>query len=522
MNAKTHRNILDELDRNGEGISRFGRREFISVFVVFAILAGITGWMVLPPQPVGFYWDDTWYLLMAEWFSGREDHQQLVWSMLHSRQYPPLFPYVLSFTGDILLDQRLPTLVNAVFLSAGASLTMAWLMSERIPVCASALAASLVVFNPVALNLLPFLLSEHLFIFLTCLVLLLCRIKMHSTYQWMMIGTVAGLCVATRTPGWILLLAFSVYFFIERDIRQLLYFLAGLTAGLVAIVYLRAGLPYSPGYPAIYMSKFESTGPAYLVDQAQALGNAWYELWGGVAGALVALAFFLPGLFTRLKECRVDAWYFVFSLGMIMAWPFPEQFTRLLWVLMPSCLVAIYSTINILENDRHRTSLALLLAFFLVVVNLPDGPGRSIQRLLNPPPQELHSLSRMPEWTRLASREQAEMSIRVTRRMLADMHRIKQMVSEDVCVYSDWPSVVSIQTLRTSYSPDWELGESTAGHNFKCPYYYVVPGTWSNTEPGALEKFTGIHREIFRSISPAKAPKYPVIGIFFELQETTG
>ena len=89
---------------------------------------------MLPSPPLGLYWDDAWYALMAEWYSNRGDHDHLLQLMLQSRQYPPLYPFVLSFAGDVLVNADSAAMLNAVFLGMAASLCMSWLIREKIPV----------------------------------------------------------------------------------------------------------------------------------------------------------------------------------------------------------------------------------------------------------------------------------------------------------------------------------------------------------------------------------------------------
>jgi len=139
------------------------------------IFCGLAIWMVIPAPPVGFYWDDTWYLLMAEWISGRPEHQELAWTMLKMRQYPPLFPLALELSGATLEDQKFAFIMNALFLGAGTGVAMVWFSREGFSSTTTALAGAFLMFNPVALHWLPTLFSEHLFILLTTSALALGR-----------------------------------------------------------------------------------------------------------------------------------------------------------------------------------------------------------------------------------------------------------------------------------------------------------------------------------------------------------
>ena len=82
------------------------------ILTLTLLFCGLAIWMVIPAPPVGFYWDDTWYLLMAEWLSGRADHQELAWAMLQMRQYPPLFSLVLSLSGATLEEQQISFIID--------------------------------------------------------------------------------------------------------------------------------------------------------------------------------------------------------------------------------------------------------------------------------------------------------------------------------------------------------------------------------------------------------------------------
>ncbi len=496
----------------------FDRRHYLVILALTCIYFAIAVWMVLPPVAPGFYWDDSWYLMMAEWFSGRSDHRQLAWTMLHERQYPPLFPLVLSLVGEPLLDPGAALIMNASFYALAAAVTLAWLVQEGLSISAAGFAAILVIFNPFALSLLPFLMSEHLFALLTSIALALTCLTDKSRALWLLIGLVAGRSVATRGMGWVLVLAFLHCLVIQRNFRALLMFMPGLFVSLLLISYLRSSLPESPDYLDIFAASFEQLGEGYALNQIRQMGSAWFELWGSPVAAGLAAVVVIPGIFIRMAKNRIDAWYAFFSFFVILAWPYPGQMTRFLCVLMPSFLLAIHSLLMWVKSEKYRPVLALSFISLLVFSTAPTGLGRSIQRLVHPPPAELFSLSRTREWTRAADRDKAIVTLTLMNQLLQDTRKISQTLSDDACIYSELPALVSVHTLRASYSPDWESDKDIDLARLRCSYYYLLPSRWSNRDGLQLESFVSTHREIFRSFSPDKNADYPVLGVFLELR----
>jgi hypothetical protein len=51
--------------------TRFNLKSQVVILLLTLAFAALAIWMVTPHPPTGFNWDDTWYLLMAEWISGR-------------------------------------------------------------------------------------------------------------------------------------------------------------------------------------------------------------------------------------------------------------------------------------------------------------------------------------------------------------------------------------------------------------------------------------------------------------------
>lgn len=477
--------------------------------------------MVIPAPPIGFSWDDAWYLLMAEWLTPGSNYRVIAWTMLWVTSYPPLFPMFIALSGSGLADQQNAFIMNALFLSLGAGVAMIWFAREGFSAIAMALAAILVMFNPVTLGYLPILFSEFLFTFLatSALVLVFFGKKWKWNANWVLIGLLVGLSVATRSAGWALVAGFLLHLVFNRKLHPAVAFFIGMSAGILFIPFLKAGLPP----PAVnYMDQLnqgiDNLDLGFLVQQAKGLTLGWSMVWGWGIGAWLIALVVLPGLIIRLKANRADAWYVMAYLGMLLLWPWPGHMGRFLWPLLPCLLVAMHSSFGLVDNLRYRTVLISSLLGFIVITSVPDGIGRSIERLLNPPQGELSKLSRMHEWTRSSTPEEGTTKLQERYQMLQDTKRIGEMVAPGSCIYSEMSALVATQARRVSYPSLWNSLKDVGQKTIRCEYYYMLPESISGTSLDDVNNFSSAHEELFRSyVGDAGAGQLP-LGVFIRFR----
>jgi len=494
------------------------RRNILLIFVLTVVFCGFAVWMVVPAPPVGFYWDDSWYLVMAEWFSGRTEHRELAWNMLHLRQYPPLFPLTLSVTGNIFANPQNAFIMNALFLVAASAVAMIWFVKEKFSAATTAIAAVLVVFNPVALFWLPTLFSEHLFILLTTSALLLANSNREWRGRWLVIGVITALAVATRSAGWALLAGMLAHLVLKRQVLPLSWFAAGSIAGLLGISFLKAGLPPATSYLDILSETLGRLGWDYLVHQVRALIAGWRSLWGSGVGALMAAAMVIPGLLVRLKMNRPDAWFVMAYVGMLIVWPFPDSMSRFLWPAMPALLVAGHTSMALFGKQKFGSLIVGVALALIFALSATDGIGRTLNRLIAPPSGELAELSRMPEWTRSGDRKTGLEILQARRQFLDDMQQISALTADNVCVYSELSALVTAQAKRSSLASPWNGLDRVELMQIRCPYYYLIPPALPGTESADVDRFGVVHEELFRSMAPYDPDGKQILGVFFRLQ----
>lgn len=496
----------------------FGLPNALVILGSTLVFCAIAIWMVLPVPPPGFYWDDTWYLLMAEFLSGRTEHQQLAWGMLQLRQYPPFFSFILSMTGDVLNNQQNAFIMNAVFLALGAGVAMVWFIREGFTTATSVLAAIILMFNPMALYWLPILFSEHLFILLTALAFALVSFRSNNVVLWIGVGILVGLSVATRSAGWALVAGMLMFLILDRKLNPALAFIGGLITGLACIPLLKAGFPLSKTYQGSIIESLSNFNWDYFTQQLVAILVGWQQLWGSTSGAVLAAVIVIPGIVIRLSKNKSDAWYILAYLAMLILWPFPDHMSRFLWPLLPMFLISAYSAVVFYQLKKHSNTVISLVFVFIFVVSVPTGIGLSLDRLLNPPNAEFYDLSRMMEWTRSEDRESGLIALKTRRQFLVDMERINNLTGDKYCIYSEFSMMVSTHTQRVAIASPWEALREVDSLQLKCPYYYSVPSTLPNTTDADLVNFGKNHKELFRSMTPFGPNGEQVLGVFYVLQ----
>jgi len=498
-------------------------QKIIFIAILTFLFFGVAAWMVIPAPPSGFSWDDAWYLLMAEWFSPGSSHRVLAWTMLWITSYPPLFPLFITWSGADLANTQAAFIMNAFFLACGAGVAMVWFAREGFPVIAMTVAAILMVFNPVSLGYLPILFSEYLFIFLTTSSLAIACVAREWKWnsKWVIIGVIVALSVATRTAGWSLAAGFLVHLVFNRKLQPALVFAVSLGTSILIIPFLRVGLPPpSVNYMDMLIANMDNLGWEFFIQQVKGLVLGWSMLWGWGIGKWLAIAAVLPGFFVRLKANRADSWYVVMYLGMLLIWPWPGHMGRFLWPLLPCFLVAVHSSFGLLGTLKYRTVMASVYMGLILVFTIPDGIGRSLERLFDPPEGELFQYSRMHEWTRSSDREQGMIKLKERQQVINDLRRVGEIVGDQACIYSEMSPLVAIHSQRLSYPVLWNSLDQVGMKTIRCEFYYMLPQQLPGTGIDDVNRFSASHEELFRSVESHEPEGALPLSVFLRFKET--
>lgn len=427
--------------------------------------------------------DNAYYLLMAQHFSPWSETSRAVAYHASHNPYPPLYPLLLAFVGggsNILAAHFLTTM----FLLAAFVCLYRWLRVENV-------SASLAGFVVLLFALLPgtymqalSLLSENLYLLLS-----LAAVASVATYEttknrtwlWGAAFFIAAAAV-TRSAGISLLAAYALYLLLHRPPKYWLMALAAFFPFLMWNIFHHAG---DVGYGAALYERYATISALTesINTQLSALWAAWIENFSSLRAAppilaVLAVVSFI-GTAVRLWRRKFDGFYVILYLSLILVWPYPDEATRFVFVLVPILLthaVLFFQMVPTIRLGRRslRTSYLLLSVCFLLV--LPDI-SLTAQRFMTPLPDSLQEFNRDRAWYRGGLAEAREI-IAFQEALIRGMRDLEPLVDEDDCIYSIKPSFVALFARRRSMFPPHPPATSNddrgALADSNCRYYFMT------------------------------------------------
>jgi hypothetical protein len=483
------------------------------LLAAFAIALAL--WVTRQAEYAGFYWDDAFYLRMAELLSPWQQHVPAgLHGMVRERGYPLLYPGLLGWLGGGTNALAWTYVLNGLLIGAGWWLLWKWALSALGGRLAAACVLALAIINLQTMQVLNVLLSEHLYVPLSLGCLLAWRQRTLDPRLAMAAALLAGLAAATRGIGIVLPLALSFVVLAGREPRRMLVLLAAWAPWAIErVLWTRLGLP---GYGGAMAAALPEADPAawmaFMAQQATALWDGWTGSLTPVpalarpwliACALLALA----GLVRQWRKLELEAVYATGYLAIVVLWPFPSQMPRFLLPILPLLVYAAWSAISMLPW-RDGASVGRVRMGFLGLGVLSVTPATLVlaaAALAAPLPPELEALRRTPEWMGNPDRAEALEVIRARRGWLDDMRVVDAHVPPSDCVYSELFPVVMARTRATVALPPWHSFDEAiaAVPSAGCGYYYFVPLMLRGAgDPEAVDRFAAMHTLIHRSASP--------------------
>lgn len=340
--------------------------------------------------------DSVSYLALAHLLSiGGGDPKVAEWAA-YSAHFPPMFPLMLALTGG---DQDFQVAHWTVAAFGLAALVAVYLFSLRklSDKYAAVWIGLIFLLAPTAWISVKGILSESLFLFLSVSTLLFYEKKLaggdSATVNYLLFGVLLAAVFLTRILGITLMLAYVVQLSLrcihDKAWPPLRAWLPLVVLGSIVglwLIWRPSGGPDLYGHTLMQDLAGWWTNPAFMLS---ATTNWFYEGWiasftvepqvstsaRNVITVLGVLG--LIGLWRQLLANRLDAWYTLGSLVIILLWVFPaENMRRLLYPIVPLVLVyAVQSTkMLICKIGGKRSHWMLLLAALLpAAISLPGA-----------------------------------------------------------------------------------------------------------------------------------------------------
>jgi hypothetical protein len=364
---------------------------FLVVFVATALLIlHFAGWGRIPT--VGD--DSVSYLMLAHHFIDPADALLRPWMGYHAH-FPPLFPLVLALSGGAsnLGAAHVVVAAFAILCVPMIYRYAAWVLRSK----GVALGVVLVfLFAPTAWVSIRGIMSESMFLFLSLACLYYHETRLADAparpSQWLMFGLLLACAYLTRAAGLALVVAYAMHVAIRIAVAKDRPVLPFLLPFVPLALFVAAWLAWRPASP---VSAYEVTiasvlehlrnGPGrYLLASAEALARGWLASftaesgvhWTAKAAFALAGALGVAGSVMRAFANRLDGWYVLACLAMLLVWLFAEDnMRRLLYPLVPLLLVHAAHCVRVLarrmRSGKYAGRALAVLAALAIVLSLP-------------------------------------------------------------------------------------------------------------------------------------------------------
>ncbi len=473
--------------------------DWLSAGVVLLLAAVVYGWIVAGAEVTTGFSDSVSYLVMADFYRAWIRGDDVTGALAHyqSTRFPPLFPLLLGLSGAGVDSQWMAYVVTAACSIGAVAATWWWVRGETGRPTAAAGCAIALALYPGFFLLTIYPASEPIALVLTLVAFALAEKVPRRPSMLLVAALIIGVSPLARMASLALVAAFSVWLVLQRPvpIRQALLSLVAAWSPALAWLGYRAAVPTET-----YLHEFEYAGfpstlsalPPWLGEQLRSIVASLNNNWGAARWGFVdwLTAALLPvvvaGAISRLRRGKIDAWYALAYVTLIILWPFPEEMERFVLLLFPVfCLYAIVGlqVIRTMIERRARVSQwriggGALMAFFLVAA----GPAwvRIAHRAAMPVEPELVPDRLNRPFFELDSDAFALFFLEATTRTRHAAASVADFVGDDDCVYAIRPSVIRssshVEAFPYQYPPP-DSAEGMAAFPL-CEYHFI---TWSST-----------------------------------------
>ena len=110
------------------------------------------------------------------------------------------------------------------------------------------------------------------------------------------------------------------------------------------------------------------------------------------------------------------------------------------------------------------------------------------------------------------------MKLKLHQQFLEDLQQISNIVDPKDCIYSEFSSLVAIQTRHVSLEPPWSSLSKVGLKAVQCEYYYMLPQSLPGTTAKDVNRFSAMHQELFRSVAPDDPEGKLPLGVFLRFR----
>ena len=422
----------------------------IATLAIGVVASLLLLWVPLGSPPVGAFSDSIEYIILAQQVRGllgAADH-----TLLMQTRLPAGFPAWLALAGiDVAHAARAHWMTWLAFAWALVAFSV-WIGREvqgRAAIIVATLATAMPGFLLIALN--P--VSESLFAALIGTALLggVQREICASDGKLRLAGSIAAaLLPLVRTAGLPLTFAYAAWQLSAtqrpRGRRAALRAIAVVAPGLVWHGW-RAILPIKSAYSSSFeidqlRERFGSFGD-FLGVQLLAIPNGLARLVDPTPGALAwvlaigGLVLGAVGWTRRWRNRTLDSWLLPPALGILQIWPWPNEYPRMLWPVLPILAVCVWQGTMVVRERCTRYAAIGVPAFVVMLAACMASAWVPIAaRMSLPVPEDDRPFQRLSAYLLANTPQQAASVAAAASALDRTVRALPEHMNQDDCVYA--------------------------------------------------------------------------------------
>lgn len=471
-------------------------KEPLSSGLVFAFLLVTYSWWTWTPALNDLLGDSAYYVLMARYFSPLVPPTPELAFFAAQNAFPPLYPLLLAFTGgatNLLIAHQ----VTALTLVLALYVFYRWLQLEGVGRKIALVATVLAAIVPGLYNEALYLRSEPLFLLLS-----LCAFALFAREKGMMAPVtriaLTALCVAgallTRSVGIGMLLAFAGLLMVRR-VPQLWL---GLAIAVLPSVLLRLmGMAGEQSYFSALAVRMQVTGAdnffSNTLPMAGILADGWESnLIGAGTNSAPAMAIgvaCLAATLYRAAHLKFDALYILFTLLILLMWPFGSERVRFMMVLAPVMLgqlVIVAHGLRIPAVQLLGGRVVLPVVIVICLSTFASNLLLTALRSFEPRPSDSGLARTDPVWFNDTPLPQREALAKMQGRYLSAVSSLATNLPAGECVISVRPALVGLYANRLATIMPAVQGDGSILGSMpepSCNYILMSPSIPTYPEP---------------------------------------
>ena len=283
--------------------------------------------------------DNAAYILMSQYYSLFDNTSGVVRYYVENSHYPPIYPLILAMSGAS------NDLNNAHFITTTCLLlTMLgmfyWGVLSKLDKRISLLMIILFAILPGTYFQALYILSENAYLlFVVGAFVATTKYEITRNNNWLY-ATVFFLSLATltRSAGISLIPAFVLYCLINKPPKRIFLSVLSICPYLIWKLFSgRSGEGYVSLFFSIYGEQPLQVLKSRVFDESVQIWYGWLNNFSDspadyIGLTVISLLLFAGTLF-RIKQKKLDGFYVVFYLALLIIWPYSHQNTRFMYVL---------------------------------------------------------------------------------------------------------------------------------------------------------------------------------------------